>query len=285
MKKIILVCFIFLISNTFSQTETSKISNEDFLDKYFLKQEPINNSIFSLSLSKLILNNVKVGIDYKRTYENTVTSIPEIIDADNLVFWDINENMKIRYTSDFNFLANEVDYINRMLPKIEIIKNKFLTLKYPDGKEESFLFSSEIDSSDINTRTSLEIKLKSDFDNNQPNQDKSLIMKIYAIDGECYLTLSYNQLQRLSIEIRDDIEEIKMKYNDLYGESYVLNYNSDNGDEIGYTSGKNIFISRKSNRYYSEKISKNLLDHNYDEYKNQFINPESIIYLFKLIEN
>jgi hypothetical protein len=286
MKLVILGYLTFLLNSSFSQIENSKIIYEDFLNKYILSQIPINNSTFTLNLSKVIINNVRVGKDYNRTYENTVTSIPEIINANNLVYWTLNEGAKIKYSSDFNFSGNDVNCINKMLPKIEIIKNKFLTLKYPDGKEESFLYSYETDSSDFNIRTSLEIKLKSDFEDNEANnRDNSLIMRIYPIDGDCYLAISYSQLERLSIKIKDDVEEIEMKYLDLYGESHISNYNSDGGDEFGYTSGNNMFLSRKSNDFYSEKISDNLYIYYSEEFKKQIINPESIIYLFKLVEN
>jgi hypothetical protein len=242
-----------------------KIQSNDFLNNYFFNQRPLNNNTFNLKLSKVIVGDTKAGDRYN-SYDNdyadgTVERLPEILNAENLIFYKATPNIQNYRNKNKNDLVHNttLEEFNAELPEIEILKNKLFTLNYKNGTQESFLYN--IGSTYINgnnqsvtvgnnLRKALNIELANEEvkEDGSNNDAKDIIWRIYAIENECYLALSLSQLQRIQILI-PDFSEDKYYYQ--------------------VTSGKEYLLARKKDNFMSHA---------------DYLNPKELIYLFKLIE-
>jgi hypothetical protein len=271
-----------------SQTATPKtsptIDTSDFLNSYYFNQTPLNNNSYSLVLSKVIFGDTetKDKQDYYYGSENdkgAVDRLPELLDANDLTYWSVIPNSTLEQDKALsNYLDSHTsDYLNNALPKIEILKNKLFTLQYKNGKEESFLFNvshTELNydrktvSLENNKRKILQIELA----NEDVNQDgtnsiaKDIVWRIFPIEDQCYLALAASQLERLNIELIDMNQGIEVINSDGYRQfaKSDWSYYQRNGSRM---TGKGIYLSRNQDNFMNE---------------NSFINPQEVIYLFKL---
>lgn len=259
-------------SSNIVSTSTTFNSN-DFLNKYYFDQIPLPNNSFSLVLSKLVYwdkssdNNYSYNDDY---YQGAVERIPEILESNAFTYWGVKPDVKIIDDTNFNdyvFSANS-DYFNSKLPKIEILKNKLFTIKYNDGSEESFLFNvKQMESKNNNNqRKILEIGLaseevKSDGSN---NKGKDIVWRFFAIENECYLALTLGQLNRLNLKLFSVDQGLKT-YSQYYNR-YQFATTFDSYYKFT-TTGEGIYLSRKRDLFMDTS---------------KYINPNEIIYLFKL---
>ena len=258
------------ISQVQSSNSASKsslqIPSDDFLNNYFFDQIPLNNETFHFSLSKVLLGKLD-------TYYESLKTLPELLDAKNLVYWGV----KSPVTGTGPFIFNELlepktaaDF-SQQLPTIEILKNKLFTLKYSDGTEEAFLFNTrQLGETENNYRNILEIKLANeDVDKNGTNNHaQDIVWQIFAIENECYLALTAGQLQRLNLKLKNSSDGIQVKQ---YGEIRVIrpdDYALKNNTSPYVTTGVGIYISRTKDKYMD---TAKYLDYN------------NIIYLFKLV--
>jgi hypothetical protein len=237
--------------DTTASLATAQVNRNDFLNKYFLDQFPLTNHAFELVLTKVIYRDISISAS--RGYYNDdddkggVVSIPEILDVNAFTFWGIQANKRIDgdgNISSYTF-ARRSDYLDSRLPIIEVLKNKLFTFKYPTGQEESFLFNiKQTGTSYNNYRKVLQIELanedvKSDGTNNTA---KDIVWRIYAIENECYLALSIDQLSRLNLQLE-----------------YQIRYKTTTGDEIFLSRNEDIFMPGA-----------------------RYVDPQELIYLFKL---
>jgi hypothetical protein len=259
-------------SNVVSNSTT--FNSNDFLNKYYFDQIPLPNNSFSLVLSKLVYGDISENNSYKgyNSYKDQggVERLPEILDANVFTYWGVKANVMITDGTNFNnyIISKNSDYFNSKLPKIEVLKNKLFTIKYNNGSEESFLFNvKKMESKDNNNqRKILQIELaneevKADGTNNTA---KDIVWRFFAIENECYLALTLGQLNRLNL---------KLSAVDNGIEAY-----SQNRQEIEFTrdfrsyyktttTGEGIYLSRNKDLFMDTS---------------NFINPNEIIYLFKL---
>jgi len=258
-------------SNVVSTSTT--FNSNDFLNKYYFDQIPLPNNSFSLVLSKLVYGDKRSDNNHRYNddnYQGAVERLPEILEANAFTYWGVKPNVMITDGTNFSnyVISKNSDYFNSKLPKIEVLKNKLFTIKYNDGSEESFLFNvKKIESKDNNNqRKILQIELaneevKADGSNNKA---KDIVWRFFAIENECYLALTLGQLNRLNLKLISD---------DMGLEAY-----SQNRQEIGFTkyfenyykkttTGEGIYLSRNKDLFMDSS---------------KYINPEEIIYLFKL---
>jgi hypothetical protein len=241
-------------SNVFSTSTT--YNRSDFLNSYYFDQIPLPNNSFSLKLSKLVYGD-KINDNDNGYYDNNqgvVKRLPEILDPNAFTYWGLSPNAKIREGSNWtNYLIpKNSDYLNSKLPKIEILKNKLFTIKYNNGIEESFLFNVKqiIPEDNNNQRSVLQIELaneevKADGSNNTA---KDIIWRFFAIENECYLALTLEQLERLNLKL------YHTRWDDGYNYEYITT-----GEEICLSRNKDMFMDGSN-----------------------YIDPREIIYLFKL---
>ena len=164
--------------------------------------------------------------------------------------------------SDLLNLENK-DYFDSKLPQIEILKNKLFTIIYHDDTAESFLFNVK-ESNPNNQRNTLQIDLANEgVENNTAND---IVWRIFAIENECYLALTYRQLNRLKLYWGIQAQSYNKYNNDMYftegTESYYYNREYE-------TTGNGILISRNKDSYMNTS---------------KYINPENLIFLLKLKE-
>ncbi len=114
-----------------------------------------------------------------------------------------------------------------------------------------------------NQRKTLQIDLANEgVENNTAND---IVWRIFAIENECYLALTYRQLNRLKL------------YNGIQA---VRNYND---DMMYFTEGTDDWYWSHHYETTGNGIS---LSRNKDSYMNtsEYINPENLIFLLKLKE-
>ena len=257
-------------SSNIVSTSTTSNSN-DFLNKYYFDQIPLPNNSFSLVLSKLVYWDKSSYNNYRNNdNQGAVERIPEILESNAFTYWGVKPDVKIIDDTNFNdyvFSANS-GFFNSKLPKIEILKNKLFTIKYNDGSEESFLFNvNQMESEDNNNqRKILEIGLaneevKSDGSN---NKGKDIVWRFFAIENECYLALTFGQLERLNLNLFSVNKGLR-----AYSEYYGRNHFEKDFDSYykSTTTGEGIYLSRKRDLFMDTS---------------KYINPNEIIYLFKL---
>ncbi len=258
-------------SNIISNSTT--FNSNDFLNKYYFNQIPLPNNSFSLVLSKLVYGDTRS--DNNRNYDNDedqggVERLPEILDANAFTYWGVKPNAMITSGTNFNnyVISKNSDYLNSKLPKIEILKNKLFTIKYNDGSEESFLFNlKQIESKDNNNqRKILQIELANEEvkEDGYNNTAKDIVWRFFAIENECYLALTLDQLNRLKlklISVNEGLEAFGHNNNEI---RFINNFDS----YYKYTTtGKGIYLSRNKDMFMDVS---------------NYINPDEIIYLFKL---
>ena len=185
-----------------SQSSSNGVASNDFLNKYYFKQIPLDNVSFSLVLSKLVYGVTKINSneDYYNNEEELskgkgeVRDIPEILDVNAFEYGDM-----------FNGSWNKKDlvYFNSLLPKLEITKNKLLTFKYNNRTEESFLLNVKHPGAadNNNQREILQIELANEEvkEDGSNNTAKDIVWRFFVVENECYLALSPGQLNRLGL--------------------------------------------------------------------------------------
>ena len=240
----------------------SKLNPNDFLNNYVVNRKPLNNNTFSFQLVKVLTYRDEV---YNRNYE-----APSIIDADNFYFQYIPEGKNINKVTEQALISQKpISFFGSLMPQIEVLKNKLVTIKYNDGSEESLLYNFKSEKNSLNEN--LRITLASEEVNNSYNDNEGdITWEICQINGEHYISLTYYQLQRLKVPLDDELEKVNYVSNDVtYQQScYVsdLPY-AYYKDDINITVEK-IWLTQKKNRFV-EKDTK--------------INPNKCRYLFKLI--
>ncbi len=258
-------------SNVVSTSST--FNSNDFLNKYYFDQIPLPNNSFSLVLSKLVYGDKRSNNNYSYNddnYQGAVETLPEILEANAFTYWGVKPNVMITDGTNFNnyVISKNSDYFNSKLPKIEVLKNKLFTIKYNDGSEESFLFNvKQTKSEDSNNqRKILQIELaneevKADGSNNTA---KDIVWRFFAIENECYLALTLGQLNRLNLKLIS-VDKGLEAYSQNRQEIEFTNYFKSNYKNI--TTGEGIYLSRNKDLFMESS---------------KYINPQEIIYLFKL---
>jgi len=240
----------------------------DFLNSYFFKPFPLENNSFSLVLSKVIFGTSNSNNDYS-SYENEIRSLPEIIPAEAMTYWGVKPKVKIMDGTKFNdfVMAQSEAYFNARLPKIQIYKNKLLTVVNKDGEEESFLFTVNTLSEEEtnNQRSAFQFNLVSEEANSDEDYDKpkNLTWRFFAIQNEVYLALNYAQLSRINSELK---EVGSLEAFSEYYERVVMASDFDN-DYRQTTTGNGVYLSRKKDAFMKESL---------------YIDPNDLIFLFKL---
>lgn len=257
------------------------LSENDFLNQYFLNQKPLANNKFTLILSKVMYNSNErmYSTDY---YSDgigyiTINSLPELLDFSSLAFWATKPNISVseKKFNDLIFQTNS-DQLNLQLPTLEFFENKLLTIKYKNSNEESFLFKTQKIENPYPTysRKFLDIKLASEKVVNEfsENVKEDINWQIKAIGDESYLVLNLSQLYRLKIQILEaGIVYVSDPHEKGYGTVDCRNKNAQMpaySDDVK-TSNIGVYLSRKQDRFTD---------------KSTFINPADLIFLFKLKE-
>ena len=250
-------------------------NSADFLNNYFFKQVPLTNNTFKFELAKVVMGNTTFTT-YDNYDENNrrsgVASLPEILDVEDFTFYGVKPNIKIQDTTRFNRLvtANTKEWFNAKMPKVEVLKNKLVTISYPDSTEESFLLNVKqpsIEDDNNNKRKILQMELaneevKADGSNNTA---RDIIWRFFVIYNDCYLALNKKQLERLKVRILSSNEGVLLLTND--GEEELISQQNFTYQEKSKTSGNGLYIGRDKDPF---------MDSGY------YIDPDNMIFLFKL---
>jgi hypothetical protein len=167
--------------------------------------------------------------------------------------------------------------LNSKFPKIEVLKNKLFTLKYPNGTEESFLFNVKDYNSDgsNNQRKVLQIELANEEvkDDGSNNTARDIVWRIFAIGNECYIALSASQTNRLGVQILDATKGVEFfdsrdnRNNRVFSNNFGSSNNYYRRDESIVSTGNGIYVGRNKDSFMEKGL---------------YINPENLIFLFKL---
>jgi hypothetical protein len=249
------------------------LNTNDFLNEYYFNQIPLPNNSYSLVLSKLVYGS---KINYERyNYDNdenkgAVIRLPEILNANTFTYWSVKPNSLVS-PFDFNKLVipRNSEFFNSKLPKIEILKNKLFTLKYNDNKEESFLFNVKkyISEHGDNQRKVLQIELaneqvKDDGDN---DTSRDIVWRFFAVDNECYLALTSEQLNRLNMNLFTVNQGVEVFNDNSKRDSSFATSAYYNDSRV--TTGNGIYLSRNKDIFMEAS---------------RYVDPSEVIFLFKL---
>ena len=252
-----------------TDTSSPVADGNDFLNSYFFKPFPLENNSFSLVLSKVIFGTSNNSNNNYYNEQNEIQTLPEILPAAALTYWGVKPKVKITDGTEFNdFMVVQTEaYFNARLPKIQIYKNKLLTIVNKDGKEESFLFTvNPLDGEGANNqRSAFQFNLVSEEANSDEDYDKpkNLTWRFFAIQNEVYLALNYLQLSRINSELKEagSIEAFSEYY------ERVVMANDFDSDYRQTTTGNGVYLSRKKDTFMKESL---------------YIDPSNLIFLFKL---
>ena len=250
----------------------------DFLNNYVANRQPLNNNTFSFQLVKILTHAGDVDnngryISYKANnqyYYGTGRGIPSIIDTDNFYLKYVPEGKYLNQVNESSFESSlvskkAISFLNSHMPQIEVLKNKLVTVKLKNGREENLLFNLKSETNTVNE--GLRITLATEDVNSQ----NDITWDICQINGEAYIALSFKQLKRLELPLRDD---------------YIINYTytTKNTKKKSYTYISNLPISSSTNAYFSEEMLYLIQKKNSFVEKDSFIDPSQCSFLFKLVE-
>ena len=243
-------------SNIISSNSPSNSS--DFLNNYFFDQIPLPNNSFSLVLTKIMYRTGNI-------YDPLMMSYSELLNLNAFNFWVVEPGLERK--KDWNtppeeqlgfndiVIPKNFDYFNSKLPKIEILKNKLLTLNYNDGSEESFLFNVK-QSKNINHRKTLQFVLDIEEVENDYDSRDVIFWNIWAIENECYLVLDAELLNRLKLKfLPGGVVETS--------DGQTRRWSSSSGA----TTGDGLYLSRKKDVFMETSA---------------YVSPSNLTFLFKL---
>ena len=258
-------------SNKAVKKPNTASKTNDFLNNYVANRQPLNNNTFSFQLVKILthaggLENNGRYISYKANYYGTGRGIPSIIDTDNFYLKYVPEGKYLNQVNESSLVSKKaISFLNSHMPQIEVLKNKLVTVKLKNGREENLLFNLKSETNTVNE--GLRITLATEDVNSQ----NDITWDICQINGEAYIALSFKQLKRLELPLRDD---------------YIINYTytTKNTKKKSYTYISNLPISSSTNAYFSEEMLYLIQKKNSFVEKDSFIDPSQCSFLFKLVE-
>jgi hypothetical protein len=273
--------------NIFANIDTTNFTNAFYIKTSF----PSNISSFSLRLEKLVLGTLtQQGYEIVESYNEdskytqdayritttqgedlnsneiikipeNIVNIPEIVDMTDIQFYQSIKGNTFSAGTTFLEVSKtiEVDIFNNSMPAFTILNNKLLTANYPSGKSESFIVQISRDSSLINNGN---YTLTVSFANEDLTQKrKNMIWRLFTIEHEVYVALSYRQMMRLEIPL------------------IPLNlFSTENEGSISYINPKGLAYDptfEASTGFYMERLHTNTTLH-------KQIDPKSTLYLFKI---
>jgi hypothetical protein len=273
-----------LISNSgFKDTvQINQTNGNDFLNAYFVKPSPLNDNKFKLKLKQVLIGN---GGELYNTYRNLEgfyidtkndgynqdltfkQFLPEFLDVKDMLFFGVKSGYKFSNTSKASeaLYALDINKIISLLPEIEILKNKLVTFKYPDGIVENFLFSIKEDY-DNNFRKTLQINLASEevTSDGSKNNQNDITWKLFMIENECYLMMTPRQLSRIKFSVDNLDEGVEVVY-DERNRNFIRKQFY--GSEVA--TGKGYYFARKKDIHMREF---------------NYMDPRDLVFLFKLIQ-
>jgi hypothetical protein len=185
----------------------------DFLNNYFSNPYPLNKASFNFRFEKVLLGKaVLINNDYSDQYDQDYDFgffINDLHTSDysNAVDEPYEKAKSHQYLPEFlniDELTINVENVDSLLPRIEILKNKLVTFYYKNGTEENFLFNI-YEGDKNNFKKTLQIELASEDvqSDGSKNRQKDMIWKIFQLNNECYLLLTAKQLKRINFPIKE----------------------------------------------------------------------------------
>lgn len=265
----------FDLASQISYSTPKEYDPNDFLNRLQFESSQIKDNTYGLVLNKLILSSPTVLLNGAGEYQHREKSfgeqypliVPELLDASLFTFWESKGNLEMgQYEKiDKIIVKGNSTLFDSKFPKIEFLKNKMITFKYPDGSDESFLFKviDLIPSITNNERKVLQLELSAQ--NIESKAD--IVLRFYFIGSECYLVLTERQLLRFRVPVQHS-RYIPTTFGDI-NHSHRYIYASENGYSgiPQQTTNKCMFISRNKDQFIPSGV---------------FLYPKEVLFLFKL---
>jgi hypothetical protein len=253
---------ISLLKNELQEINTSVNGTDtaDFLNNYANDRQPLNNNTFNWELKKIITYP-----EFNSYYHKS--EAPSLFDVKNFYLAYVTEGIDLSTVDEQSLTVRKpISFLNSMMPKIEVLKNKLVTIKFKSGEEESLLFNLKSETNQLDE--SLRITLASE----ESDSSEDIIWNIRQIDNEYYIALDYNQLRRLELSIKNDNsldyyyyrEQGEKNYSKYYSDTYSLP-----SSYKGRYTVESFWLIQKKNNYIEEDMK---------------IRPNQCVYLFKLLE-
>lgn len=253
--------------------KSSMVPGEDFLTGYLRSPFPLTNNLFSFSLQKVILGDKQFqGTDYYNDGNNRspLTGLPEIIDLADLTAERPTAIALTREMEPHEFMKEaKLPQVMTEFPAMEITRNKLVTLRYPDGHEESLMFNF-VRETENNGRIAGHLTMVAERkDLSEEENELDIKWPLYALGNQVFLALTRKQIERIGVNIREFDERFIIvdkeqrdvgvrRLSELSLEYYKSRY---------FLTGKDIYIVRKQDAFMNNAV---------------YLNPDACIFLFKL---
>jgi len=209
-------------------------SSTDFLNNYFFKRQSLENHKFSFKLDKVLLEQ---GDYYSKNFYYSVLDVNQFYIAQG------------RARKGQRLSIKPISFLNTLMPDLQILKNKFLTLTKKNGEVENLLF-------DLTN-----FELYRDFFNIQLTPEESKNTKVMnwnlvRIENEIYITFTIDIFHRMLGDSKFNFKE-RFKIISEYdyksrGNRKIVGYNEDLFSYYNETS--KTFLVRKKNRNLDNDI-------------------------------
>jgi hypothetical protein len=248
-----------------SKSNITVNETNDFLNIYYSNLQPLNNNSFTFKLDKIMTYG---ETNYNR---NSYFSPPNIINVDEFYIVHIPEGINLEKVN-WNSLKRKksISLFNSFMPKIEILKNKLLTLEN-NNSEEDFMFNISKSENNIDDNICIQLATESVNDNS-----KDIFWPLRKINNETYIVLDIEMLERIGVTFlkKDDFDRVEYVYykdREKYIYTSWTNIESlpiDN-DSYDYSSKEAYWLVRKENNFSKTDID---------------VDPRDCLFLFKLNE-
>ena len=255
-----------------SKSNITVDETNDFLNSYYSNLQPLNNNSFTFKLDKIITYGDK---NYYRNNSYYLEGIrpPNIINVDEFYIAYIPEGINLEEVN-WNSLKRKksISLFNSFMPKIDILKNKLLTLEN-NNSEEDFMFNISKSENSIDENICIQLATERVNDNS-----KDIFWPLRKINNETYIVLNFGMLERIGVTFlkKDDFNRVKYQYYNTDREKYSSTSSTNieslplkDNDYYDYSSIEAYWLVRKKNNFSKTDIG---------------VDPRKCLFLFKLNE-
>ncbi|MFM7328141.1 MAG: hypothetical protein ACKO3B_05350, partial [Bacteroidota bacterium] len=187
--------------------KSTMVPGDDFLTNFLRTPYPLTNNLFSFSLQKVILGDKQFeGSDYYNGENNRspLTGLPEIIDLADLTAERPTALALTREMEPHEFMKEaKLPQVMTEFPSMEITRNKLVTLRYPDGREESLMFNF-VRETENNGRIAGHLTMVAERkDLSEEENELDIKWPLYALGNQVFLALTRKQIERIGVYIRE----------------------------------------------------------------------------------
>jgi hypothetical protein len=248
-----------------SKSNITVDETDDFLNNYYSNFQPLNNNSFTFVLDKIMTYGEKNY--YSNHYNYKHFKPPSIFSTNEFYIGYVPYGRDLKKVNSNTLISKRpISFLNGFMPQIEVLKNKLLTLK-SSKLEEDFMFNISSSDNPLDENICLELATENVDDNR-----KDIFWPLRNINGEIYLVLDNDKLERIGVKLSHDLDDIEYHY--FYKDGSTGTSNKSINDLPAdhyqqYKAKETLWLVRKRNKFLKQDTR---------------IDPRKCLFLFKLNE-